>query len=194
MESGHGRLPTASRTLPLGPGSRMESLPWCVTSELENFCRAQGWGLDGREWVSPLAFRDPPTLPRASSQDRLCDPMLFRDITVSDLWGPVGWSPRGRVQAMILWWSQRLGLSAAQSWRAASMGTMFLAGLGMASLPRDIAEIVDLLSSLLLYIKKHIVEHRGCVCVCVCVRVCVCVCACTHTHKCKESRKMAFCF
>lgn len=50
--------------------------------------------------------------------------------------------------------------------------------------------IVDLLSLLLLYIKKHIVEHRGCVCVCVCARGHTR----THTQKCKESQKIAFCF
>lgn len=44
--------------------------------------------------------------------------------------------------------------------------------------------IVDLLFMLLFYVKKHIVEHRGC------VSVCVCVCA----EKCKESQKIAFCF
>lgn len=42
----------------------------------------------------------PALLPKTDSLDH----KLFRDITVSDLWGPAGWSLRGRVQATILWW------------------------------------------------------------------------------------------
>lgn len=70
----------------------------------------QGKGMGaGQRGVTPPASRDLPRVSSVSSEDRLSDHRLFRDITVSDLWGPAGWSLR-EVQATILWWSQRLGL------------------------------------------------------------------------------------
>lgn len=73
-----------------------ECFPQCTASKLQKFSRASIWGLGGRG----MGPQFPALLPKTDFLDH----KLFRDITVSDLWGPAGWSLRGRVQAAILWW------------------------------------------------------------------------------------------
>lgn len=113
--------PHSSGDSPTQASRAPEYGPRRATFKLERSFRTRGWGL-GERGATPPACKALPTVSRASSEDKLSDHMLFRDITVGDLWGPAGWSPGGRYRPPILWWSQSLGLWAAPSWRAASVG------------------------------------------------------------------------
>lgn len=118
------KVPTLQGTLPYRPLRHQSLAPGALPSSWRDpsGLGAGGWAKGGQ--LHQLARLC--QVSRASSEDKLSDHMLFRDITVSDLWGPAGWSLGGQYRPPILWWSQSLGLWAAPSWRAASLGPVSL--------------------------------------------------------------------